>query len=219
MMGLKTPVLCSVLLAVGAFLAPLEAWAQVQEVAHAAADMAADAHISAPSHGGGLPQFNPALWPSQIFWLTIFFIVLYRVFSSVILPEISQTLDTRRAYIDQLLSEAETANFEAQKLEYDLQMAQKNSAQIAADSLKDAQTEAQQKLQAALNSFRARTETEVEATGVRLRNLTLKAKGEIDSAMADITVAIVEKITGLPAQREQIYHVVNGLDRENNKAA
>lgn len=214
-MGLKTPVLWAVLLTAGAVLAPLEAWAQVQEVVGATAET--QAHSEAAAHSGGLPQFNFALWPGQLFWLTIFFVVLYRVFSSVILPEISGTLAARKAHIDGILEQAEHATFDAQKLEYDLEMARAHAAQLASDTLKQVEREAAQHLQEAMNSFRARYETEMEATEVRVRRAAAQAREDLDGHIAQITTAIFEKVTQMPANRHDIDAVVGQLNAGNSR--
>jgi len=37
---------------------------------------------------GGMPQFDFATWPGQIFWLVIIFVALYALLSSVFLPRV-----------------------------------------------------------------------------------------------------------------------------------
>ena len=55
---------------------------------------------------GGMPQLNPEFWVSQIFWLTLTFGILYLVLSKIVLPKISENLETRKS---QILENIETA--------------------------------------------------------------------------------------------------------------
>ena len=55
----------------------------------------------------GMPQLNPEFWISQIFWLIIIFISLYTILSKLILPKISEVLETRKSQILSNLDDAE----------------------------------------------------------------------------------------------------------------
>ncbi len=55
----------------------------------------------------GMPQLNPEFWISQIFWLTIIFIILYTILSKLILPKISEVLENRKSQILNNLDDAE----------------------------------------------------------------------------------------------------------------
>ena len=51
------------------------------------------------TESGGMPQLNPEFWVSQIFWLTLTFGILYVVLSKLILPKISNNLESRKSQI------------------------------------------------------------------------------------------------------------------------
>ena len=55
----------------------------------------------------GMPQLNPEFWISQISWLIIIFISLYTILSKLILPKISEVLETRKSQILSNLDDAE----------------------------------------------------------------------------------------------------------------
>ena len=62
--------------------------------------------IAQSSEGGGMPQLNPEFWISQIFWLILTFGIMFVVLSKLILPKISNNLETRKS---QILENIETA--------------------------------------------------------------------------------------------------------------
>ncbi|MEX0645816.1 MAG: hypothetical protein WD076_10925, partial [Parvularculaceae bacterium] len=59
-----------------------------------AVEAAAEAHGESAS--GGLPQLDLSTWPSQLFWLAIFFSGLYWLMASYFLPRIGGTIEDRR---------------------------------------------------------------------------------------------------------------------------
>ena len=59
------------------------------------------------AESGGMPQLNPEFWISQIFWLTLTFGILYLVLSKLILPKISNNLESRKSQILENIEAAE----------------------------------------------------------------------------------------------------------------
>ena len=66
------------------------------------------------SESGGMPQLNPEFWFSQIFWLIITFGFLFIVLSKLILPKISENLETRKSQILENISAAEKQREESE---------------------------------------------------------------------------------------------------------
>ena len=60
------------------------------------------------AESGGMPQLNPEFWVSQIVWLVLTFGILYIVLSKLILPKISENLDSRKSQILENIETAET---------------------------------------------------------------------------------------------------------------
>ena len=66
------------------------------------------------AESGGMPQLNPEFWISQVFWLVLTFGVLYFVLSKLVLPKISDNLETRKS---QILENIETAEKQREESE------------------------------------------------------------------------------------------------------
>ena len=47
-----------------------------------------------------MPQFDPAFFPTQIFWLAVSFLALYYIMVRHALPRVSEVLETRRSHIE-----------------------------------------------------------------------------------------------------------------------
>ena len=67
------------------------------------------------AESGGMPQLDPEFWFSQIFWLVITFGILYLVLSKLILPKISDNLETRKSQVLENLELAEKQRNESEK--------------------------------------------------------------------------------------------------------
>ena len=63
---------------------------------------------------GGMPQLNPEFWVSQIFWLVLTFGILYLVLSKIVLPKISENLETRKSQIVENIETAEKQRKESE---------------------------------------------------------------------------------------------------------
>jgi F-type H+-transporting ATPase subunit b len=88
---------------------------EVQEDVVEAADLAHhDGH--AAEGKGGLPQFDPTWFPSQLFWLVVTFVVLYTVMTTTVLPALTKTVEGRRTKIETDLKAAETLSAQAHQL-------------------------------------------------------------------------------------------------------
>ena len=66
--------------------------------------------ISASEEKGGMPQLNPESFSSQIFWLTLLFIILFLVNHYFFLPKITQIKKKRDDTIENYLDEAKKLN-------------------------------------------------------------------------------------------------------------
>ena len=66
--------------------------------------------ISASEEKGGMPQLNPESFSSQIFWLTLLFIILFLVNHYFFLPKIKNIRKKRDDTIENYLDEAKKLN-------------------------------------------------------------------------------------------------------------
>ncbi|MDX1737660.1 MAG: ATPase, partial [Alphaproteobacteria bacterium] len=104
---------------------------------------------------GGMPQLDPASYPSQIFWLAISFAVLFLVMWKVALPRVGDTLANRQQKLTGDLEKAEQLKADAEKVQEDLDKSLADArAEAQSIMAKTAQeiSEAQEKRIAAFNA-------------------------------------------------------------------
>ena len=167
---------------------------------------------------GGLPQFDPSSWPSQIFWLAICFVVLYFVFSRVTLPRLSGIIETRRQTIEANMKDAENISAAAEQVKEAYEQSLKDAVQRASATVKAADDAAKAKLSEALVDFRERYDREVAATETRLAQSSSRAMEEMTGIAATIAAQAAEKIAGIPADQSQAESVVRSLSQKAKAA-
>jgi len=53
-----------------------------------------------------MPQLDLSTFPSQIFWLAVFFVVLYLLMAKLAIPKIERVIDERRNRVENDLDKA-----------------------------------------------------------------------------------------------------------------
>lgn len=161
-------------------------------------------------HGkkAGLPQFDLATAPSQIFWLLVMFVVLYVFFSRKTLPALSATIESRRAIIRNDITTAEklSADVEATKTEYETAMEKaKSDARQAVLAVENAARDAAESQNNVFKEKSAATiadfETKAEAEKSRIM-------GELENVAAEVAAEIVTSLTGIKADDGKIAEAV-----------
>lgn len=158
----------------------------------AAAETAAEAH--GESGGAGLPQFDPSSWPSQLFWLAIFFGLLYWLMSTVFLPKIGGTIEERRDRIADDLDQA--ADFRQQAED-----AEKAYNAALADATAKAQAiaaETRDELGAEIAEISADAEAKaaagVAAAEARIADMKADAAAKVREAAIETSRAVVNAL-------------------------
>jgi F-type H+-transporting ATPase subunit b len=156
------------------------------------------------SHGPTFPPFDSTSFSSTLIWLAISFGLLYYLMSKIALPRVENILETRAGKISKDLEEAHTAREKSEK-------AAAEHDRTIAEARAKAQTLAQQthaKISAENDEKRHALESDLatklaEAEKQILETKT-KAMTSVDSIAADAAAAIVERITGKPADAKAV---------------
>lgn len=143
-------------------------------------------------HAGGLPQLNPASFPTQIFWLVLTFIVLYYLLSKKALPRVAEVLEERQERISRDLGKAASLKDEAEAV-----LAQVES------SLAESRSQAQ--------ALIAQVAAEIEANNqARQAKLTADITERLRSAEANIAAAKDQAIANVRSIASDIARDVAG---------
>ena len=169
------------------------------------------------AESGGMPQLNPEFWISQIFWLIITFGILFIVLTKVILPKISDNLETRKS---QILENIETADKQKEESQKKIDEYEK----IILDSKLKAKSyfnEAREKILDDINKKKAELEKDLDEEIIELeRELTdLKNKSgeKINKIAAETSAELIKELIGEEVNSSSIAAIVEDQSKINRE--
>jgi F-type H+-transporting ATPase subunit b len=175
-----------------------------------ATETTSEVHHEGGGHGT-FPPFDPAHYPSQIFWFVIAFAILYALMSRIALPRVGEIKQMRS---DRIAGELD----QAQKLQAQADAAGAAYDKTLADARARAQTLAQEmhaKLAAETAGRRHELESDLNvrlaAAEAQISDMKSKAMSNVGAIAREAAAAIVQHLTGRPAD-------VNAIARAQSEA-
>ena len=167
------------------------------------------------AENGGMPQLNPEFWISQIFWLTLTFGILYIVLSKLILPKISDNLESRKS---QILENIEAAEKQRQNSEEKL----KEYEEIVSKSKMEAKNIFNQAREKALKDISAKKDVldkqiddEIGKAEQEIKELQKSAPDKINKIAIETSSELIQKLIGAEVNNSSISAIVDDLSRRS----
>ena len=167
------------------------------------------------AESGGMPQLNPEFWVSQIFWLTLTFGILYVVLSKLILPKISNNLESRKS---QILENIEAAEKQREDSEAKLEEYEK----IISKSKLEAKNIFSQSREKVLKDISAKREVldkqideEISKAELEISNLRESAPDKINMIAIETSSELIQKLINAEVNNSSISAIVDDLSRRN----
>ena len=167
------------------------------------------------AESGGMPQLNPEFWISQIFWLTLTFGILYIILSKLILPKISDNLESRKS---QILENVEAAEKQRQNSEEKL----KEYEKIVLKSKMEAKSIFNQATEKALKDISAKKEVldkqiddEVGKAEQEIKVLQSGAAEKINKIAIETSSELIQKLIGAEVNNSSISAIVDDLSKRS----
>ena len=167
------------------------------------------------AESGGMPQLNPEFWISQIFWLILTFGILYFVLSKLILPKISNNLESRKS---QILDNIEAAEKQREDSETKL----KEYDEIITKSKLEAKTIFNQARERALKDINCKREVldkqideEIAEAEKEILALRKSAPNKINKIAIETSSELIQKLIGTEVNNSSISAIVDDLSKRN----
>ena len=164
---------------------------------------------------GGMPQLDPEFWLSQIFWLVISFGILYLVLSKIILPKISDNLETRKSQIlDNLeLAEKQRNDSEAKLKEFN------NIILKSKNDSKNLFNESRKKLLDDINNKKQKLEEEIDKevkiAEAEIEELENKSPEKINKIAIETSANLINQLIGANVNNSSITAIVSDIASKN----
>ena len=167
------------------------------------------------AESGGMPQLNPEFWISQIFWLTLTFGILYIVLSKLILPKISDNLESRKS---QILENIEAAEKQRQNSEEKL----KEYEEIVSKSKIEAKNIFNQAREKALKDISSKKDVldnqiddEIVKAEQEIKELQKSAPDKINKIAIETSSELIQKLIGAEVNNSSISAIVDDLSKRS----
>jgi F-type H+-transporting ATPase subunit b len=167
------------------------------------------------AESGGMPQLNPEFWISQIFWLTLTFGILYVILSKLILPKISDNLESRKS---QILENIEAAEKQRENSEEKL----KEYEEIVSKSKTEAKSIFSQASENALKDINAKKEVldkqiddEISKAEQEIKELRSGAAEKINKIAIETSSELIQKLIGAEVNNSSISAIVDDLSKRS----
>ena len=167
------------------------------------------------AESGGMPQLNPEFWISQIFWLTLTFGILYIVLSKLILPKISDNLESRKS---QILENIEAAEKQRQNSEEKL----KEYEEIVSKSKMEAKNIFNQAREKTLKDISDKKDVldkqiddEIGKAEQEIKELQKSAPDKINKIAIETSSELIQKLIGAEVNNSSISAIVDDLSRRS----
>jgi F-type H+-transporting ATPase subunit b len=167
------------------------------------------------AESGGMPQLNPEFWISQIFWLTLTFGILYIILSKLILPKISDNLESRKSQILENIEAAEKQreNSEEKLREYE---------EIVSKSKIEAKSIFNQAREKALKDIATKKEVldkqiddEIGKAEQEIKELQSGAAEKINKIAIETSSELIQKLIGAEVNNSSISAIVDDLSKRS----
>jgi F-type H+-transporting ATPase subunit b len=165
---------------------------------------AATAHTEVPGGHTVFPPFDTQQFPSQLFWLSVTFVLLYVIVAKVALPRIGSIFEERSKRIGDDLAEAQRfkEKSDAANAAYQQSLADAHAnAQSIVNTMREQQAAAAEKSSKELEEHLRARLTAAESTIAKTRQDAMTHTAEI---AAQAAAAIVERLVGISPSAEEV---------------
>jgi len=166
---------------------------------------------------GGMPQLNPEFWISQVFWLVLTFGILYLVLSKLVLPKISDNLETRKS---QILENIETAEKQREESEDKIKQFEKIILESKIEA-KNYFNDRRQKVLENINKKRIALEKdiddEISAVEEEINKLKNTSGEKITKIAIETSSDLINQLIGEEVNNSSISAIVEDQSRKNKE--
>ena len=163
---------------------------------------------------GGMPQLNPEFWVSQIFWLVLTFGLLYIILSKLILPKISNNLESRKSQILENIETAEKQREESEKKVKEFEKIILESKIEAKNYFNEARQKILEDITIKKNSLDKDIDDEISAAEQEIKNLKTASSEKIKNIAIETSSELIKQLIGEEVNNSSISAIVEEQTRK-----
>jgi F-type H+-transporting ATPase subunit b len=192
--------------------------AAVQGHAEAAASATGTVEHAAEGAKGGLPQFDPTWFTSQLFWIALTFAVLYFFFSKKTIPALETMVEGRKQFINEMLTASEDISAQALSIKAANEERLNKAIQAAGQQTESAEKATKEKQAAEMAKFRTRYEQEIAKTETSLNANKQVVMAEMNNIAAEVAGFAAEKLAGIAPDQNAVAAIIDDINKKAKAA-
>jgi F-type H+-transporting ATPase subunit b len=145
---------------------------------------------------GAFPPLDAKSFPSQLFWLVLFFGALYLLMSRLVLPKLAAILGNRKAQIDGDLSRASALKEETEAALKNYEKALFDARAKATDIGRDTRAKVSSEIDAEQATLDGALSKKIKDAEAKVAKAKAKAMESLDSIAGESAADIVASLTG-----------------------
>jgi len=173
------------------------------------AALASDGH-----GGGGLPQLNPATFPTQLFWLVVTFVTLYFLLFGVALPKVEETLEARDSRIAWDITKADELKNESNQVLAAVEQQIAEARVQAQEILSRTSGEGDSAAKVLLGKFEAELNTRTKAAEERINAAKSAALAQLNQSVTPLVHEIATRVAGTEIELAKVKKAVETAIKE-----
>ncbi len=164
---------------------------------------------------GGMPQLNTEFWISQIFWLIITFGALFIVLSKIILPKISNNLESRKSQILENIEKAEKQREESENKIKEFDKIILDTKIKAKNYLGEARQKILQDINKKKETLENEINKEIDLAEKEINELKKNAPDKINKIAIETSSDLLKQIIGVEVNKSSLTAIVEDLSKKN----
>ncbi|NKB56120.1 MAG: F0F1 ATP synthase subunit B' [Alphaproteobacteria bacterium] len=161
-----------------------------------------------------MPQLDPSVFPTQLFWLALTFIPLYLILWKVALPRVTDVRESRRGRIESDLEKAETLKSEAEAALADYEKTIAEATAKAQDAVREAARKMSEDADKQREALAAKLGEQLAAAEQRIADEKARAIGDIGDIAGDLAQAAASRLAGGDISRDEANAAVSAVMQE-----
>jgi F-type H+-transporting ATPase subunit b len=161
-----------------------------------------------------MPQLDPSVFPSQLFWLALTFIPLYLILWKVALPRVTEVRESRRGRIESDLKKAESLKSEAEAALADYEKTIAEATAKAQESVREAARKLSEDAEKQREALAARLGEQLAEAEQRIADEKARAIGDIGVIAGELAQAAAGRLAGSDVSQDEANAAVAAIMQE-----
>jgi F-type H+-transporting ATPase subunit b len=161
-----------------------------------------------PAGGGhgetSFPPFDPANFAPTLIWLALSFGLLYLLMAKIALPRVESILHTRAQKITNDIAEANAFRAKSEEAAAALDKTIADAKALALALAQETHARLAAEIEANRHALEAEITARLAASEMQILEMKAKAMGNVEAIAGEAAAAIIQHITGKPADQEAI---------------